>query len=64
MVRTRDFFEDHNSVLQVPVHVIQQEVDVGGLPPWTSLNQSLDGRGYLQEGHSVLILFNDSKWMW
>ena len=63
-VMARVFVEDHNSVLQVPVNVMQLEVGVADLPPCTPLNQSVDGRVYLQEGHPVLIFRKDRKWLW
>ena len=62
-VGARYFVEDHNSVLQVTVNIIQMEVGVDGLPPWTFFNQSVDGHGHLREGHPVLILCKDKKWM-
>ena len=63
-VGARSFVEDHNSVLQVPVHVMQLEVGVTGITPWTSLNQAIDGHGHMQEGHPVLMFSKDSQWMW
>ena len=62
-VGERDFVEDHNSVLQVPDNIMQMEAGVAGLSPWTSLNQAVDGRGHLREGHLVLILRKDRQWM-
>ena len=44
---SRVFVEDQNSFLQMPVNVMQLEVGVAGIPPWTSLNQAVDGRGHL-----------------
>ena len=62
-VGERYFVEDHNSILRVPLHVIQLEVGMDGLPPWTSLNQAVYGRGHLQEGHPVLILRKYRQWV-
>ena len=59
MVEAREFFEDHNSFLQVTVHIMYMKVGVASIPPWTSLNQEVDGRGNLQEGHPVLIFRKD-----
>ena len=61
MVGANEFVEYHNIFLQVPVHVMQMEVGVAGIPPRTYLNQALDGRGHLREGHPVLILRKDRK---
>ena len=63
-VGARAFVEDHNSSLQMPVHIIQMEVGVAGLPPWTSLNHTVDGRGHLWEGHPLSTLRKDRQWMW
>ena len=62
-VGARDFVEDKNSILQMPVNIMQLEVGVAGLPPWTSLNQAVYRRGHLREGHPVLILRKDRQWM-
>ena len=55
-VGERSFVEDQNSVLQVPENIMKTEAGVAGLPPWTSFNQAVYGRGHLREGHLVLIL--------
>ena len=60
-VGARYFVEDHNSFLQVTVHIMQLEVGLASLHTWASLNQSVDGRGRLWEGHPVLILRKDRK---
>ena len=63
-VGSRAFVEYQNNILQVPVNLKQLEVGAAGLPPWTSLNQEVDVRGHLQEGHPVLIVYKDRQWMW
>ena len=62
-VGERYFVEDHNIFLQVTVNIMQLEVGVAGLPPWTFLNQDFDRRGNLGEGHLVLILRKNRQWM-
>ena len=62
-VGSRVFVDDNNSVLQVTMNIMHLEVGVAGLPPWTSLNQSVDGLGHLWEGHPILILRKDRQWM-
>ena len=48
----------------MPIHVMQLEVGVAGLPNWKSLNQEVDERGNMWEGYLVLILCKDRQWMW
>ena len=61
-VGSRALFEDHNGVLHVPVHDMQSEVGVNGLPHWTSLNRAVNGRGCPQEGHPAFLRPMDRKW--
>ena len=44
-VGSNALFEDHHGILHIPVHEMQLEVDANGLPPWTSLNWAVNGRG-------------------
>ena len=54
-VDSRYLVEDHNGFLHMPVHEMQSEVGMNSLPPWTYLNQAVNGRGCPQEGHPVFL---------
>ena len=58
-----DLVEDYNGVLKLTVHEMQPEVGASGCPPWMALNQAVDGRGNIREGHPVLIWRKEIQWL-
>ena len=60
-VGSRFLLEDHNGVLNMPVHEIQSEVGATGHPTCKSINQEVNGRVHPPEVHQVILRLLDPK---